>query len=95
MTPVIDIPGIVRISIKIDYNQYQQFMTVAYHFLDTEGMLAPQGDFNNRVIEAAISQTIQDMVEAAFISSKPETVIDLLKENVRIEHKNLKQKFIL
>jgi hypothetical protein len=70
-------------------------MTVAYHFLDAEGMLSPQAEFNNRVVEAAISRTIQDMVEATFISSKPETVIELLKENTRIEHKNLAAKFII
>ncbi len=94
MTPVLDIPGIVRVSIKIDYNQYQQFMTIAYHFLDTEGMLSPQSDFNNRVVEAAISQTIQDMVGATFVSAEPETVIELLKENTRLEHKKLASKFL-
>jgi hypothetical protein len=94
--PLIDIPGIVHIAVKLDYGRYQQLMTTAYRLLHREGLINKnkQSEIDNRVVANAIERTIQDLVEAAIVSSKPEMLVELLEENTRIAHKNLSEKFM-
>ena len=95
MSPLIDIPGIVSVVVKIDYNQYQQFMTIAHNYLKSEGMILNLAEFNNRIVEDAITKTVQEMVKAAFIAAKPEVVVELLQDNAKIAHKNLSSRLIV
>lgn len=92
--PILDIPGIVHLKVKLDYGRYQQFMTVAYKLLHREELINSQSDFNNRVVASAIERTIQDLVEAAILTSNPEQFIELLEKNTVKAYDDLATKFI-
>ncbi len=93
--PILDIPGIVRLSVKLDYGRYQQFMTVVYQLLHKENLSSKQSDVNNRIVAAAIERTVQDLMEAAIVSSNPDSLIELLEENARVAHKDLSTKLMI
>lgn len=94
MSPLIEIPGIVRITVDIEYGRYQQFITIVHSFLRQEKLLRNESDFNNRIVSSTIERTIQDIVNSALVAVKPTDLIRLLEKNSRVEHKNLSEKFL-
>lgn len=81
----IEIPGITRVVIQINYGLYQQMESVAYQTLHTRG-LTKNPQHNRETVREAIEQTIQDLMDAAFTTGDPEQFLELLKGNVEKTH---------
>ncbi|HEC64238.1 hypothetical protein LCGC14_2762730 [marine sediment metagenome] len=83
MKAYIEIPGITRVAIRINYGLYQRMETVAYQTLHTRGLVTTRNRQHDiQVVREAIEQTIQDLIDAAFMTNNPEQFLELLRENV-------------
>lgn len=90
----IAIPGIVKISIQIDYGFYQQMIAAGYQTLHLKGLMTKDNALNAQIIQKAVEQTVQDLINAAFMAGQPEQLLELLRENVEKEHEKQGIKFV-
>lgn len=77
----IEIPGITRVVVQINYGLYSRMETVAHQTLHTRE-LRTNRQHDILVVREAVEQTIQDLIDAAFMTDNPEQFLELLRENV-------------
>jgi len=88
------IPGIVKISIQIDYGFYQQMIAAGYQTLHLKELRTGDNALNAQIIQKAVEQTVQDLINAAFMTGQPEQLLELLRENVEKEHERQRISFL-
>jgi len=88
------IPGIVKISIQIDYGYYQQMIAAGYQTLHLKGLITDDSALNAQIVQKAIEQTVQKLIDVAFMTGQPEQLLELLRENVEKEHDKQRNSFL-
>ena len=80
------IPGIVNISIRVDFDFYQQLLSIGYKTLHLKGFVTHDSAQNAQIVQRAIERTIQKIMDAALETSQPEQLFEVLRENIEREH---------
>jgi predicted nuclease of predicted toxin-antitoxin system len=88
------IPGIIKIFIQIDYGFYQQMIAAGYQTLHLKKLITNDTTLDAQIIQKAVEQTVQDLINVAFMTGQPEQLLELLRENVEKEHERQRISFL-